>query len=162
MRTYPAPNTVMYGLHLMARFPRYVIGAVALLSREKQEARVVALGMAAGTVGYALVRRARHPSLGLDLFGELGATWASGSAISAATTGRRTALHASAGLSPWLHVRLSQRWITAVALLVGYSRGLQANIASERVATSHGPFIGISLGGAFRGKASRLPEPESE
>ena len=157
MRTYPAPNTVIYGLRLTARFPRYVVGALALASRETQAVGVVSLAVVAGTVGYALVRRARNPSLGLDLSGELGATWASGSAFSAASAEQRTALHTSAGLSPWLHVRLSPHWITTVALFAGYSRGLQAHIASERVATSHGPFIGIAWSIAFRSIPSRVP-----
>lgn len=156
-RTYPAPNTSMYGLRLMTRFPRYVVGAVALLSRKTQEVGVVSLGVVAGAVGYALFRRASQPSLGLDLLGELGATWVSGSAVAASSTERRIALHASAGLSPWLHLRLSQRWITTVALFAGYSRGLQTHVASERVVTSHGPFVGISLGAAFRGTPSQVP-----
>lgn len=162
MRTYPAPNTILYGLRLSARLPRYAVGAVALLSREAQETGVVSLGVVAGTVGYALVRRARNPSLGLDLFGELGATWASGGAFTSAGAERRTALHTSAGLSPWLHVRLSAHWIATVALLVGYSRGLQAHIASERVVTSHGPFIGISVGCAFGSRSSPMSERGSE
>ncbi len=148
VRVFQAPFTVVYGPNLSVRSDRYRVGAVALFSRDVDDSGG-SLNCAAGSFGYTLLRRAAAPRLGLDLIGELGLTWAVGGVFAKADARARRALWAAAALSPWLRIPIGRGFSASVSLATGYARGLRSIVDSTPVASTHGPFAAVSLGGTW-------------
>jgi len=98
-RSYFSPLTVLYGPRLGVRFGRFALGAVALLGREADHRQAAFVGAAGASLGCTLVRSSRNPSVGIDLLGEIGSTWTTGSAVSEANRARRVALWVTTGLT---------------------------------------------------------------
>ena len=141
LRTFMRPFTTFSGPALGLSWARWQTRSFAVLSPERAAAERGQSGIAALSLGYAVVR-ARLVRIAPR--GELGVTWLQGRAFQAGEKSELRALWAAGMLDVTVQLLAWSSSSLQLSLGIGYARGLATRVDRRLVTTSHGPCGALS------------------
>jgi hypothetical protein len=147
LRAHFTPLTWLVGPWLGLSVGRVHGEALFLTTTNRPSLGKVTTSSAVGAAAVELLSLERQPSLGLRLRAELGVSWATGEPASTLVDEHpKTVLQAAGAAEGCSRLRLVGDLVGEVRLLAGLAHGLVASAGGEALASTDGPFVGLTLG----------------